>query len=135
MKHAPLVTFVLALGIAFAWPISQAVGAAATAAEPPVCRDMTTARMLENPALAEEWAQALRSAEPTEIARMRALFAEIRAAHGCGSAPASHSPRHEGAVLPPGHPPVGDGALPPGHPPIPSSPRAPLFEAPAVLTI
>jgi hypothetical protein len=138
MKRALLALFAVAATVTIlAWPLSQAIGVA-SAGEPAVCRHMTPARMLENPALAEEWAQALRSAHPDAVARLRALFSEIRAAHGCPGGLAMPSPGPEAGALPPGHPPVPGHGLPPGHPPIPSSPsspRAPLFEAPALLTI
>jgi hypothetical protein len=138
MKRAPLVLFVAALLLAVAWPVSQAIGAASGLREPGICRHMTPARMLENPALAEEWAAAIRSAAPGELARVRAMIAEIRAAHGCTGEMAMPAPAGEPGGLPPGHPPVGERALPEGHPPIrsaPSTPRTPLFEAPAVVTI
>jgi hypothetical protein len=96
---------------------------------------MTPARMLENPALAEEWAAALRSSEPDEIGRVREMIAQIRAAHGCTGELAMPAPGDAPGGLPPGHPPVGERALPRGHPPVPSSPRAPLFEPPDALTI
>jgi hypothetical protein len=135
MKRAPLVLFAAALLVALALPVSQAIGAASGLREPALCRHMTPARMLENPALAEEWAAALRSAEPDEIARVRAMIAQIRAAHGCTGELALPAPADAPGGLPPGHPPVGERALPRGHPPVPSSPRAPLFEPPDALTI
>jgi hypothetical protein len=133
MKRAALALSTVVLITALALLVSRSIGAASFH-EPPICRHMTAASVLENPALAQEWAQALRS-EPQAVARVRALIAQIRAVHGCMEellpAPA---PR-----LPPGHPPVADPdappRLPPGHPPIPSSPLGPLFDAPAVLTI
>jgi hypothetical protein len=92
--------------------------------------------MLEHPALAEEWAQALRSPHPEAMARVRAAIGEIRAAHGCGGELAVPSQEGERRALPPGHPPVpGHGELPPGHPPVQSSPRPPLFQPPDVVTI
>jgi hypothetical protein len=138
MKRAPLVLFIAALLVAVAWPVSKAIGAASGLREPGICRHMTPARMLENPALAQEWAAAVRSAAPDEIARVRAMFDEIRAAHGCTGAIAMPAPAGEPGGLPPGHPPVGERALPEGHPPIPSAPsapRTPVFEPPAFVTI
>ncbi len=135
MTRAPLALLTVALITVAAWPVSQAIGAASGVREPPVCRHMTAARMLEDPALAAEWDEAVRSTEPEALARVKGMIADIRAVHGCTReltmpAPAP-APR-----LPPDHPPIpGPGGLPPGHPPIPSSPSAPLFEAPAVLTI
>jgi hypothetical protein len=135
MKRAPLALPVVALLVALAWPVSEAIGAAALR-EPSLCREMTPARMLENPVLAEEWARALRSAQPSEVERVRAMIAEIRAAHGCTGELAMPAPPRAPSRLPPGHPPVGGAGEPPAdHPPIPSSPRTPVFEAPGVLTI
>lgn len=157
MKRAPVVLFLAAILVALAWPVSEAIGAAA-GRERAVCREMTPARMLENPAVAQEWADALRSAQPGEVARVRAMIDEILAAHGCARGPdesqqagssGSEAPAREPGRLPPGHPPVGGGErqLPPGHPPVsdgagpragqapvPSAPT-PLFHAPSVLEI
>jgi hypothetical protein len=135
MKRAPFILFAAALLVALAWPVSRAIGAASGLREPALCRQMTPERMLENPALAEEWAAAVRSAEPDAIARVRAMIAEIRAAHGCVGELAIPAPAGEPGGLPPGHPPVGERPLPRGHPPVPSSPRTPLFEPPDVLSI
>jgi hypothetical protein len=136
MSRAPLALLVLAIVVVLAWPVSQTIGAAAGAREPALCREMTAARMLENPALAEEWAAAMRSAEPAEVARIRSRIEEIRAAHGCTGPLAMPPPVRETGPLPPGHPPIdGAGDLPADHPPIPSSPHTPLFQAPAVLSI
>ncbi len=134
MKRLSLALLNIALLAGVAWPISRAIGASAAGDEPPVCREMTPAKMLDNPAFAQEWAAALRSAQPTEIARVKAMIAGIRAAHGCGGQAAA--PEQEPSQLPPGHPPIpGTGSLPPGHPPLVDSPRLPLFEAPAIVTI
>jgi hypothetical protein len=136
MERASFVLLTVALVGALALPVSRAIGDATAAHEPPVCRHMTPDRLLEDPALAQEWAQALRSPTPDAVARVRAMIDEIRAAHGCSGTIASPTAPPDATVLPPGHPPIpGHGELPPGHPPIPSSPRVPLFEAPAVLTI
>ncbi len=130
MTRAPLALLVVALVTIMAWPVSQAIGEVSGVREPAVCRHITAARMLEEPALAEQWAEAVRSAEPEAIARVQALIADLRAVHGCAREPTMPAPR-----LPPGHPPIpAPGVLPPGHPPIPSS-QVPLFEPPAVLTI
>jgi hypothetical protein len=139
MKRATLAVFTLAFLAALAWPVSQAIGAATGVHEPAVCRHMTASRMLEHPVLAREWAQALRSAEPDALARVRGLIGEIRAAHGCTgelALPAQPSPGSEPGVLPPGHPPVPGHGLPPGHPPVQSSPRPlQLFHERQVVTI
>ena len=136
MTRVPLALITLGLLLVAAWPVSQAIGAArgTERAEPALCEHMTPAKMLENPALAHEWAQALRSSEPDELARVKAMIGEIRAAHGCRGEVALPAPAPRGSALPPGHPPIPqERQLPSGHPPIPSS--VPLFEAPAVYTI
>lgn len=136
MKRLPLALLAVALLAAMAWPVSRAIGTSADVREPAVCREMTPERMLELPALAEEWAQALRSAQPEEMARVRAMISQIRAAHGCTVEPEMPAPSQAPSFLPPGHPPIpGLDALPPGHPPVQSAPRLPRIEAPAVLTI
>jgi hypothetical protein len=134
MERAPFALMTIALAVVVAVPVAQAIGTG-DPSEPEVCSRMTTARMLEHPALADEWARAVRSASPDAVARVRALLSEIRAAHGC-SGEVAVPPPHDAPALPPGHPPVpGSRELPPGHPPVGGAPRAPLFEAPAVLTI
>jgi hypothetical protein len=140
MNRVPLALITLGLLLVTAWPVSQAIGAGDDAGTPEsaLCQHMTPAKILEHPALAHEWAQALRSAQPDELARIQAILAEIRAAHGCKGeiampSPPTPPPR---SVLPPGHPPIpADRQLPRGHPPIPSGPLTPLFEAPTVYTI
>ena len=95
---------------------------------------MTPSKMLENPALAHEWAQALRSSQPDELARMKAMIGEIRAAHGCRgevAMPAPGAARLGAAARPSAHP--SGAAAPVRAPAIPSG--VPLFEAPAVFTI
>jgi hypothetical protein len=139
MKRATLAVFTIALLAAMAWPVSRAIGGIAGDERPgpaALCEQIT-ARMLEHPALAEEWAQAFRSSQPDEIARMRAILGELRAAHGCPGATARPRPEREPGALPPGHPPIpGRDELPPGHPPVQSSPPRPaLFQPPEVVTI
>lgn len=118
---------ILAVLVAASWPASRAEGSA-----PALCDRMTPARLLENPGLASEWAEALRSGDAQAIARVRGMFDEIRGAHGCRGAaalpppPASAAPRSAAPRLPPGHPPIGPDAGPVG----------PFrFEAPGVVTI
>jgi hypothetical protein len=139
MKRATLAVFILSFLAAMAWPVSRAIGAATGFNEPEVCQEMTAAKMLEHPALAHEWAQALRSAEPDELARVRAMIAQIRAAHGCMGELALPSPPSadpESRALPPGHPPIPGRGLPPGHPPVQSAPRSiPLFHERDIVTI
>jgi hypothetical protein len=139
MKRVTLAVFTVAFLAAMAWPVSQAIGAATGVREPAVCREMTAAKMLEHPALAGEWAQALRSSAPDEVARVRALIEQIRAAHGCSgelALPAFPSPAPDAGALPPGHPPVPGRGLPRGHPPVQSSPRSlQLFHEREIVTI
>ncbi len=125
MKRAVLALSIAAVLTAIAWPAARGL-----TVEKGVCELMTPARMLENPKLASEYADALRSGDADEVARVRSLFQEIRAAHGCG-----------GEVVLPAAP-HGETALPPGHPPIDGmpgtyrgTPRTPIFEAPSTLTI
>jgi hypothetical protein len=145
MKLVSLVVLSFALLVALSWPPAAAHGAAPADAEPGLCAQMTPEAILAAPQLAERWDRAVRSADPAEIARMHALAAEVRAAHGCDPAsdgdgdpgaalPPGHPPIHADG-LPPGHPPIDGNGLPPGHPRIPAAPSLPLFEAPAVLTI
>lgn len=137
MKVASLALLAFALLVALTWPPATAEGAAPAAAEPEVCQQLTAERILSAPELAAGWDHAVRSNDPSEIARMHALAGEIRAAHGCdaaaddGDAPAGDP----AAALPPGHPPIHAPALPPGHPRIPATPGGALFDEPVLLTI
>jgi hypothetical protein len=92
---------------ALVWPVSKAEGGDA----PGVCEQMTAERMLTNPGLASEYEHAMQSGDADEVARVKALLDQIRAAHGCGgevALPAAPpAPR-----LPPGHPPIGRGERP-----------------------
>lgn len=126
MKRAALVLPIALVLVAVAWPLARAVDG-----ETGVCALMTPAKMLEHPALAHEYAMALRSGEPAEVERVAAILRDIRSAHGC-----------EGEVALPVLPPVAAPRLPPGHPPVgrraigdPWVPSAPLFEAPGTVTI
>lgn len=120
MKRAVLALPVVAVLAAVVVPAARSA-----TGERDVCALMTPARMLEHPGLAHEYAQALRSGDATEVARVESMLREIRAVHGC-----------EGEVAFPAAP--GAPALPPGHPPV-GSPRAPsvapFIEAPGVVTI
>lgn len=127
MKRLALAVITLAIVAAIGWPVAEGVRAASG-----VCADMTPVRMLENPALAEEYARALRSGEPEQVREVEGLFASIRAAHGC-----------QGLVELPREAPRG--AMPPGHPPVPAHPAPPseglgpaqptIFQAPTSFTI
>ena len=121
MKRIALAVTTAAALAAVAWPVAEGL----RSAEPAVCGRITPARMLENPALAEEYARALLSPDPGAVERVEAMLRDVRRAHGCGGE----------VALPRGVAP----RLPPGHPPIPASPRSPApplpFEAPATYTI
>ncbi len=112
-------------------PLAAVLVAAAVPASPRqassagVCEQLTPSRLLENPALAEEYASALKSGDAGEIARVRAMFDQIRSAHGC-SGPAALPDAAPAPRLPPGHPPITPGE----HPPV-----AVGFEGPGVVTI
>jgi hypothetical protein len=121
MKRAVLALPFLALALAIAWPATRDRSATAG-----LCDVMTPARMLEDPGLAHDFAQALRSGDASEVARVKTVFERIRAAHGC-----------DGEVALPTRAPEARPSLPPGHPPVDDrrTPRPPLFEAPATLSI
>lgn len=132
MKRLALALLPVAALLVLAGPMWRGAGAAGKG----LCADMTPARMLENPELAHEWAEALRSSRPTEIERIKALLEHIRAVHGCdGQLAMPEGP----SGLPPGHPPMPDAdprLLPPGHPPIPSAPGLlHRFGEPDIVTI
>jgi hypothetical protein len=120
MKRIALFALPLAIALtAMVWPIARHGDAG-------VCALMTPARMLENPALASEFARALRSGDADEVARVRGKLQEIRAVHGCEGEIALPTRAPEIApALPPGHPPVGDRA----------EPAWPMFDEPRTLSI
>ncbi len=125
MKRAALALSIATVLTAVAWPAARGL-----TAESGVCELMTPAKMLTNPQLASEYAQALRSGDADELARVQSLFKDIRAMHGCGGEVVLPAPPHGDPRLPPGHPPI-DGM--PGT--VRGAPRTPIFEAPATLTI
>jgi hypothetical protein len=106
---------------AVVWPVSRADGDET----PGVCEQMTVQNLLTNPGLASEYDHAVQSGNAEELARVKALFDHIRAAHGCGgevALPAApQAPR-----LPPGHPPIGPGERPA---------TTVHFDEPAIVTI
>jgi hypothetical protein len=116
----------------FALPLAASLAAVAVLASrdpadaPGLCALMTPAKMLENPGLGHQYAQALRSGDAAEIARVRSVLEEIRAVHGCG-----------GEFALPMQAPEAAGGLPPGHPPIGGDEGRPglLFEAPSTISI
>ncbi len=109
MDRALVVLPLAAVLVAAAWPASPAQKASSP---PSVCDQLTPSRLLENPALAEQYAQALKSGDQEEIARVRGLFEEIRSAHGC-SGPVAMPDSPPASTLPPGHPPITPGDHPP----------------------
>ena len=127
MKHVVLALPVVAVLTAVALP-----GAPGHSAEPGVCDLMTPSKMLENPSLAHEYAQALRSGDVGEVHRVEAMLREIRSVHGCDgevalpTAPPTTPQTEAAPALPPGHPPIDE-------PHVPSS--TPIIEAPGTVTI
>ncbi len=121
MNRALVVLPLAAVLVAAALPASSAQ----RSSSPAVCDKLTPARILENPAIAEEYADALKSGDAAEIARVRAMFDQIRSAHGC-SGPVATPEEAPAPRLPPGHPPITPGE----HPPV-----AVGFEGPGVVTI
>lgn len=96
-----------------------------------LCRELTPARMLEDPHIAGELYAAMDRGDPAATQRFQELVSEIREVHGCGAL--------EGAADAPASVPVPP-RLPPGHPPIPSfegAPRAPpmFSDDPRVVSI
>lgn len=129
MNRAFVVLPLAAVLVAAAWPASPAQ----RASNPGVCEQMTPSRLLENPTLAGAYADALKSGDQAEIARVQALFERIRSAHGCGGAvampdpaPSDSTPSESTPRLPPGHPPISPGQ----HPPV-----AAQFDGPGIVTI
>lgn len=126
MKPVPFALFALALAVALAWPLTSALGIAASrtsaaALRPASCSlDGTATPSGDDGAETDADAPALPPGHPS-IA---------------GDLPPGHPP----IDLPPGHPPIGR-ALPPGHPPIPSGhggedpSMGDLFGEPILLTI
>ncbi len=95
-----------------------------------LCAHMTPAKLLEDPGLAQEYADALRSGDAGEVVRVEHMLRDIRSVHGC-----------QGEVTLPAHP-YRNPELPPGHPPVRAPPLddrglrgEPIFSAPAPVTI
>ncbi|HUL58023.1 MAG TPA: zinc ribbon domain-containing protein [Anaeromyxobacteraceae bacterium] len=101
-----------------------------------VCHNMTSAKLMEDPAVREAFRGALEAGRPEPIAQLDALVAHMRSRFGCDAA-SDEAPAPPDPGLPPGHPPVpGRPRLPPGHPPLPDdAPAPPVFEAPITVTI
>jgi hypothetical protein len=121
MNRALVVLPLAAVLVAAALPASPAQHGSSAG----VCDKLTPSRLLENPSLAEEYASALKSGDAGEIARVRAMFDQIRSAHGC-SGPVAMPDAAPQSRLPPGHPPITPGE----HPPVSLG-----FEGPGVVTI
>jgi hypothetical protein len=132
MNRVLVVLPLAAVLLAAVWPASDAQGAPGG-----VCEQMSPARLLEHPRLAGAYADALRSGDAGEVARVRQMLGRIRSAHGCEGEVALPAAPEAAPALPPGHPPVAP-RLPPGHPPIAPGERpegTPRFEGPGVVTI
>lgn len=105
-------------------------------AEAGVCAMLTPDKLLANPGIAEEYAEAVRSGDADQIGRLEHAFREIRTVHGCHAdfrmpaAPSGKPGADEKPALPPGHPPVH-------HPSIDDRglERLPLFGTPGAVTI
>jgi hypothetical protein len=131
MKPASLAVLVLAFAVAVVWPLTSAIGAAASrtgsrwGAAPVSCGpDGATARTDGD--------------DGDDGDDDDDGYAALPPGHPSLQLPPGHPPMSLDG-LPPGHPPVG--ALPPGHPPVSSGhgPAAPLpseaFGAPVLLSI
>ncbi len=90
-----------------------------------VCENMTSAKLLEAPDVARELRDALRAGQAGARAHLDALVGHMRDVYGCEGSGDPHGVWRAGP----------EPRLPPGHPPIPSTPGAPMFDAPATLTI
>lgn len=90
-----------------------------------VCENMTSAKLLQDPALAGELGEALRSGRSYARDHLDALVGHMREVYGCDGVGEPLSPGSMGPSL----------RLPPGHPPIPSTPMSPTFDGPETTTI
>lgn len=72
-----------------------------------VCHNMTSAKLLEDPALARALRHAFETGDPEPLHDLDALVGQMRARYGCDGALAA--PRPAQPRLPPGHPPIGPG--------------------------
>jgi hypothetical protein len=128
MKLAALAVTLATVLVGLAWPAARGVDGEPE--EPGLCGSMSATRLLEHPALAEQYADALRSQDAEELGRFARLLRDIRTAHGCeGEVSLPGAPR-AAPRLPPGHPPVGHPFPGEGHP----APGA-RFEPPGIVTI
>jgi hypothetical protein len=125
MNRVVLIFFAAAALFALGWAAGRG-----GKSEAGVCALMTAEKLLENPGIAREYDEAVRSGDGDELGRVARMLRDIRAAHGCGGEvvlPAA--PRAEPA-LPPGHPPVHGHSLDEQ-----GSRPVPLFGSPGAVTI
>jgi hypothetical protein len=125
MKRVVLSVSIAAALAALVWSTARGRGGGEG-----LCALLTPAKLLENPALAEEYAGALRSGDAGEVVRVEHMLRDIRSVHGCA-----------GEVTLPAHP-YGHSEPPPGHPPVRAPPLddrglrgEPIFAAPPPVTI
>lgn len=90
-----------------------------------VCENMTSTKLLQDPALAGELSEALRAGKAYARDHLDALVGHMREVYGCDGTGAPHAPRSMEPAQ----------RLPPGHPPIPGAPPSPMFDAPEAVTI
>ena len=128
MKRAVLAVFVLSVLAGVVWPVVRS--AEAEPADEGLCGALSATRLLEQPALADLYAEALRSGDASEVGRFTRMLREIRSAHGCEGDLSLPDAPHAAPRLPPGHPPVG-------HPSPREGGREPAarFEPPSTVTI
>jgi hypothetical protein len=87
-----------------------------------VCRNMTSAKLLEDPVVAGELRRALEAGDATALGALDALVEGMRSEYGCAGAAHGRADR-----VPP--------RLPPGHPPIGPGDASPTFDGPSGLDI
>lgn len=90
-----------------------------------VCENMTSAKLLQDPAIAGELEESMGAGRTGARAHLDALVGHLREVYGCEGAGDPHGLRRAGP----------EPRLPPGHPPIPSAPGSPMFDGPPTVTI
>lgn len=93
-----------------------------------VCENMTSAKLLQDPALAGELQESTGAGRPGARAHLDALVGHLREVYGCEGAQGAGDPHGLRRAGP-------EPRLPPGHPPIPSAPGSPMFDGPPTVTI
>ncbi|HEY6099923.1 MAG TPA: hypothetical protein VIW03_10865 [Anaeromyxobacter sp.] len=127
MKRAAALSLpIAAVVVALAWPTARGGDP-----ETSVCALMTPAKLLEQPGLAREYADALRSGDAGQVGRIEDAIREIRTVHGCGGDVALPAEPHAEPALPPGHPPVRAPSFRDDR----RMREAPLFQGPGIVTI